>query len=768
MTAPSLVLTTLLTGLLVTLAGPGQAQTAPPPQNSTQLDSSTVANTPQPNRQYVLIHVSATAGSDATGDGSQMKPLQTISRALQMAEAGTVIVLAPGEYSAASGETFPLQLRPGVTVQGAPGSARNVAVILGGGAYLSSTQGQVNVAVLAVDRSGLGNVMVSNTNPQGYGVWVETGSPILRENLFVGSGQAGVYATGAGLPLIQRNYFTQNGVAGLIIGSSSQAQVQANVFENTNIGIQVAPGAAPRIEENRIVQNQDGLILQTNARPVLENNTIARNRRNGLVDFQTATQAESPSNLATLNQPLSVAASPVAAPSFASNAAPQPEVFPPVTTPLPTAILGDEPPSPRPALTNSQMQAEPELPAAVAAPVAVASPETARSASTVAVAPPASPASALETANSEPAAEVLPEPEEQPLSSVLPEPEPPEVALSAPVLPAELPTQAAVADLPVPTPTSAPVIVSDPPLSQPALLEADLRPEPAAASLAVPEPALPEPAVTEPATVDVPTPTAPQQSAAAERENITALRARILAQRQPQPASSAAGGPDTLPETEAVDLAVIPSSGATPATEALDTPQSGGNITALRERLLRNRTAAQAGTVDNSAEAVAIDVTPPPVEAVAQPDPQNLAALNQTLPLIPTEGSLPASPGPDVPALSAPSGSLPLLQVPSPNIPVGSGGTMPEILASSSFVGSGPPAPPSRAGSLGLNYKVFVPAADEAAQSQVRAIVPDAFRVRMNGQLMMQAGAFTDQATADAIANTLIQQGLDARVQHMP
>ncbi|MBD0335646.1 MAG: DUF1565 domain-containing protein [Cyanobacteria bacterium Co-bin13] len=749
MTAPSLVLTTLLTGLLVTLAGPGQAQTAPP-QSLLQPDGTTVANGPQADRQYVLIHVSATAGSDTTGDGSQMKPLKTISRALQMAEAGTVIVLAPGEYSAASGEVFPLQLRPGVTVQGTPGPGRNPAVIQGGGSYLSPSQGQVNIAILAVDRAGLGNVMVSNSAPQGYGVWVEAGSPVLRENFFVGNGQAGVYAAGAGLPLIQRNYFTQNGVAGLIIGGSSQAQVQANVFENTNIGIQVAPGAAPRIEENRIVQNQDGLILQANARPALANNTIARNRRNGLVEFQTPAQAEvSSSAEAVVPGP----APALAAPALAGSAASQPATLFPVTAPIATAILNAAPPSQPAALPDSQPPAEVGQTAPIVAPIAVEPLELQQPANTIAVAPPVSPVPALETPESEPAAESLPAPDEMASTgSALPEPEPPVRVQPALDVPTEVPPSAAEADQP--TPTIAPVIASDPPLPQPAPPEAP----------SLPATVVPEPAVAEPAPADVPASTSPQQTAGAEPENIVALRARILAQRQPS-TPSAAGGPDA--SSAAVDLAVIPAPEAALTTEALAAPSPGGNLAALRERLLRNRNGAQTATAAEATGGVAIEVTPPPVEAVAQPNSQNLVALDQSLPLIPTEGSLPASPGPDVPALSTPSGGLPLLQVPSSNIPVGNGGSLPEILASSG-IGNGPPAPPSRSSSLGLNYKVFVPAADEAAQSRVRAVVPDAFRVRVNGQMVMQAGAFGDQATADAIANTLIQQGLDARVQHVP
>jgi hypothetical protein len=52
--------------------------------------------TPEPGAEAQQLYVSPT-GSD-TGDGSQSAPLQTIQAALDQAEAGTVINLAPGEY----------------------------------------------------------------------------------------------------------------------------------------------------------------------------------------------------------------------------------------------------------------------------------------------------------------------------------------------------------------------------------------------------------------------------------------------------------------------------------------------------------------------------------------------------------------------------------------------------------------------------------------------------------------------------------------------
>ncbi len=69
---------------------------------------------------------------------------------------------------------------------------------------------------------------------------------------------------------------------------------------------------------------------------------------------------------------------------------------------------------------------------------------------------------------------------------------------------------------------------------------------------------------------------------------------------------------------------------------------------------------------------------------------------------------------------------------------------------------------------LGLLYRVVVPASGETIQHQVRSLVPDAFRVEVNDQLMMQAGAYPTRAEAEAMVAELQGLGLDAEVLYIP
>lgn len=68
------------------------------------------------------LHVSADHGDDQAGDGSFEKPYRTLSRALTELEGSVppfpVVRLGRGEYGAAAGEAFPIDLPMGVTVSG--------------------------------------------------------------------------------------------------------------------------------------------------------------------------------------------------------------------------------------------------------------------------------------------------------------------------------------------------------------------------------------------------------------------------------------------------------------------------------------------------------------------------------------------------------------------------------------------------------------------------------------------------------------------------
>ncbi len=244
------------------------------------------AATQTTTHQTVLL-VDPVAGNDAA-DGSDRAPFKTITQALRVAQTGTIILLAPGTYSQETGETFPLRLKPDVTVQGNTETRGQGIVIQGSGFFLSPTFARQKVAIVGADRAMLAGVTVKNPDAQGYGVWIESTSPAIVDSTFTESGHDGISVTGNGAPLIRNNYFYQNGANGITIYGTSQAEVRENIFEQTGFAINVNQKATPLLVGNRITQNKDGIVVQASAQPVLQNNSVDGNTRDGLVAIAQA------------------------------------------------------------------------------------------------------------------------------------------------------------------------------------------------------------------------------------------------------------------------------------------------------------------------------------------------------------------------------------------------------------------------------------------------------------------------------------------------
>ncbi|MBD2593874.1 DUF1565 domain-containing protein [Nostoc spongiaeforme FACHB-130] len=262
------------------------------------INNSAVAQMPSlPNRmplgerpisQVNVLFVNPSIGDDTTGNGSDRTPLKTITQALRVAQGNTVIMLAPGNYSEETGETFPLILRPGISIQGDAANKGSGITIQGGGLYLSRSYGGQNVTIVGANQTELTGVSVTNANPRGYGLWIESTNPVVSENTFTGSTQDGVAVSGNGAPTISKNYFYRNGANGITLSGSSQAKVQENIFQETGYGVNITQNAAPVVMGNQIQNNRSGILVQGKARPIIRNNVIADSKEDGLVAIAQA------------------------------------------------------------------------------------------------------------------------------------------------------------------------------------------------------------------------------------------------------------------------------------------------------------------------------------------------------------------------------------------------------------------------------------------------------------------------------------------------
>ncbi|MCC5623751.1 DUF1565 domain-containing protein [Nostoc sp. CHAB 5715] len=252
---------------------------------------STPVSTPlveKTNSQANVLFVNPNGGDDKLGNGSESAPIKTITQALRLANANTVIMLSIGTYSVETGEEFPLILKPGISIQGNPSNQGKDIVIQGGGDYLSRSFGNQNVTIVGANQTLLTGVTVTNPNRRGYGLWVESSNPVIAENTFTGSTQDGISISGNAAPTISKNYFDRNGANGITIAGNSSPQVKENVFHETGFGINIAQNAAPVVIGNQIQNNRSGIVVQAKGRPILRNNVIQDNKEDGLVAIAQA------------------------------------------------------------------------------------------------------------------------------------------------------------------------------------------------------------------------------------------------------------------------------------------------------------------------------------------------------------------------------------------------------------------------------------------------------------------------------------------------
>lgn len=208
--------------------------------------------TPTQPGTAMIFFVDPGLGSDA-GDGSQRSPFRSITQAIQSVPPNSVLILSAGTYSVETGEAFPIRLPNGMTLQGNPGQRGRGIVIRGGGMWNSPSAGTQNITLIGNSGGLITGVTLTNPNTDGIGLWIESANPAVANNTISGNGGDGVW----------------------IVGNS-----------------------APLLTGNQIIENRDGVVVRDVARPVLRQNIIAQNERDGVVAI-----AQSRPDLGTSTQP---------------------------------------------------------------------------------------------------------------------------------------------------------------------------------------------------------------------------------------------------------------------------------------------------------------------------------------------------------------------------------------------------------------------------------------------------------------------------------
>jgi parallel beta-helix repeat protein len=231
-----------------------------------------------------VYYVNPATGSDTPTVGkTEATPFKTITFALQQAQPGTIVQVAAGNYTAQTGETFPLNVKSGVVLRGDEASKGQAVTIGGSGNFVSAAFARQNVTILAGNGSEIRGVSVTNQSPRGTAVWVESTNPTIANNTFANSLREGVFVTGTANPKIMGNFFIKNQGNGISVTKAAQGEIRENVFQGTGFGLAIGGTSAPLIDGNQITQNQAGIYINDNARPILRNNIISDNVGDGVV-----------------------------------------------------------------------------------------------------------------------------------------------------------------------------------------------------------------------------------------------------------------------------------------------------------------------------------------------------------------------------------------------------------------------------------------------------------------------------------------------------
>ncbi|MCC6808427.1 MAG: DUF1565 domain-containing protein [Deltaproteobacteria bacterium] len=213
---------------------------------------------PVPAGLTPTLLVSAGVGTNFSPDASCI-PVKTISEANTRAIAGDIIFAAPGTYDAGLGETFPIQLKSGVTLIGDEpnrGNAITSTIVTGDG----NIDGFLTAVFLPQDNTTIAGFKITNTGAYTPGVKAPMGIVIkatgvtLRRNLIISNARNGVYVArkatdtpSSSLSLIDNDIKTNGSTGVAFFGGGHASTLRGNIIWDNAIGVSIdpSPGADP-------------------------------------------------------------------------------------------------------------------------------------------------------------------------------------------------------------------------------------------------------------------------------------------------------------------------------------------------------------------------------------------------------------------------------------------------------------------------------------------------------------------------------------------
>lgn len=243
------------------------------------------------------LWVDADRGNDRFGDGGETRPFKTITHALSVASAGDTIKVraASRKYDEATGERFPISMKPKVAIIGV-----SRPTISGGSPYtlydpLEGATTTRYVSVLGADSSLISGFMFlakDGEGSPGTSILCNSTSPRIIDNIFraTGSAHAGIATLGTAQPQIQKNVFLGSLNWGITVYGESYPTITDNKFSTSN-GIDCTSRSHPTIENNEISTNGAGISTKGQSSPTIRRNTISGNDGWGIMVRMDSTPA---------------------------------------------------------------------------------------------------------------------------------------------------------------------------------------------------------------------------------------------------------------------------------------------------------------------------------------------------------------------------------------------------------------------------------------------------------------------------------------------
>lgn len=254
------------------------------------------------------IYVDVKNGADSPTCGTPGSPCKTITTALSHTSGDQPIFIAKGGYTESSGETFPLQLKPGTSLNGTATFASNGTINLG--TIISSTTlptiiGAADATLFKCvvrphDTGSNGNPAVDGNGETmtiwfsaidlrmaPYAVGVKMWNGEVRSSSFLGNqNQPTLTVYGDGTQ-VARSHFSGASAGIGLFSPARNVVVMHNVIERCQSGI-FSSGILPEARDCTIFHNTitdntgDGITLQDASGFVVESNTIMFNGQSGI------------------------------------------------------------------------------------------------------------------------------------------------------------------------------------------------------------------------------------------------------------------------------------------------------------------------------------------------------------------------------------------------------------------------------------------------------------------------------------------------------